>query len=73
MQGELSRTIAKKLSGRIFKIFLQKDILYVADREKNTHYWGWHPSELGIRIKRPMPTCHGPLAVVGDHLSKAKR
>ena len=41
MQGKLSRTITKKLSGRIFKIFfLQRDILYVADREKNTQYEG---------------------------------
>ncbi len=53
MQGELSRTITKKLSGRIFKIFLQKDTLYVADREKNTHYWGWHPSELKNQDQTP--------------------
>ena len=65
MQGKLSRTITKKLSGRIFKIFFTEGyIVYSRPREKHPVTGGVPIEARESRSNAPCPPAHVPWTVI---------
>ena len=62
MHGSVD-TLPHKGHKRMFFIHARRSLLAKREHWPCTLYM---VQESGITIKRPLPTCHGPLAVVGE-------